>query len=103
MAGIYFFAALIYLVLHIIVCNIAGGIAEDKGYEKNSWFWICFWLPFGFLLVAALPYRTLLAEQRRTNELLQKLLEKKDNAGGSQNSSDQPEVGRYTFDDLPNI
>ena len=84
MAGIVFLTALIYLIIDIIVCNIAGGIAEDKGYEKNRWFWICFWLPFGFLLVAALPDLKLQEKQQRTNELLQKLLGKMDDANRNQ-------------------
>jgi len=103
MEGVYFFAGLIALILIVIVSRLAGGIAEDKGYEGNTWFWICLLLPFGVLLVVALPDRKLRVLQNRTNELLQILLEKMDNVGISQNTSDQKETGRYTFDDLPNI
>ena len=103
MAFFYLFGALICLILVIIVWHVAGGVAEDKGYDRDTWFWICLFLPFGLWLLIALPDRKLQEEQKRTNELLQMLLEKKDYVDISQITSEQKGTDRHTFDDLPNI
>lgn len=103
MVGYYVFIGVIALALDIIVCHVAAGIAVDKGYTYGKWFCVCFFLPFGFLLVSALPYRRLLEAQEENNELLRMLLKKKDYVDISQNTSEQKKTGRHTFNDLPNI
>lgn len=55
------FTFLIYLALFAILALIAKcfyEVAEEKGFPKKKYFWLCLLLPpFGYLLVIALPDR----------------------------------------------
>ena len=98
--ALWIFVIIIALVIHIIVCTIASGIAKEKGHSRSIWFHICFWLPaVSFILVAALPDRKLLAEQKRSNDLLQNLVAEMESRGTGQDTDRIMSTNMY--DDLP--
>lgn len=48
--------AILYLIVNGILASKASDAADDKGYDKRTWFHMCFWLgPVAYLVVAALP------------------------------------------------
>ena len=74
MIGIFLLALIIALCLHGLLSSKASDIAKDKGYDKQQWFHICFWLgPLGFVLVAAMPDLVMQARQAEANEYLKKM------------------------------
>jgi len=73
---IYIVAIAVVLVLNGLLASNASDIANEKGYEKRKWFHMCFWLGFvPYIIIAAMPDRSLQAKQDKTNELLTKILE----------------------------
>lgn len=74
-----FFAIIILIIalcLHGLLSSKASDIAQDKGYEKSTWFHMCFWLgPLSFIIVAAMPDRVMRTKQDETNSQLRELLE----------------------------
>lgn len=93
---VYIIVLIIALCLHGLLASKASDIASDKGYDKGTWFWMCFLLGFfAYMVVAAMPDRNLLNEQKRTNDLLQKLLDKKETGNSNENTN------QFSFDDLP--
>lgn len=71
---------IVALCLHGLLASKASDVACDKGYEKRTWFHMCFWLGFiSFVIIAAMPDKklreqtnTMILLQRDTIELLQK-------------------------------
>lgn len=56
---------LIVVALYVdyLIAREFSNAAEDKGYPEQKYLWICFFLgPIGYLLVIALPCRTLVLE-----------------------------------------
>lgn len=59
----------IALCLNGLLASKASDVAEDKGYEKRTWFHMCFWLgPIPYVIVAAMPDKTL---RKRTDDMIQ--------------------------------
>ena len=57
-AWIYLIIALLIVavVLNIFIADIFANVAEEKGHEKSTAFWLCFLFPIvGYLYVIALP------------------------------------------------
>ena len=53
-----FIVLVLFFVVNCFVANVFGDIAQEKGHEKNKYFWYCFWLTLpGYLMVVALPDR----------------------------------------------
>ena len=53
---LYVLIAFIALLISIGICNFFATCAEDKGYSKSTYFWICFFFGvLGYAWVAALP------------------------------------------------
>ena len=51
---------LVFLLLNGLLASKASDIAEDKGYEKSTWFHMCFWLGLiAYIIVAAMPDRVM--------------------------------------------
>lgn len=51
---------LVFLLLNGLLASKASDIAEDKGYEKSTWFHMCFWLGLiSYIIVAAMPDRVM--------------------------------------------
>ena len=47
---------IVTVVLNIFIADIFANIAEEKGHEKRTAFWLCFLFPIvGYLYVKALP------------------------------------------------
>ena len=52
----YLFFAIIGFIVNIILSNAFAGLAEDKGYDRNKYFWL--WFVFGIIgyaWIGALP------------------------------------------------
>lgn len=68
-------ALFVLLVLNVILSSKASDMAMDKGYEKSTWFHMCFWIgPISYIIVAAMPDRVMQSKIDMTNDLLQRLL-----------------------------
>ena len=51
---------LVFLLLNGLLASKASDIAEDKGYEKSTWFHMRFWLGLiAYIIVAAMPDRVM--------------------------------------------
>ena len=73
---IYILIVCLYLCLNGLLASNASNIAKEKGYEKDKWFHMCFWLgPVAYIIVAAMPDKVLRENQEQTNTLLKKMLE----------------------------
>lgn len=55
--GIWIFlAGAVWLCVNGFLASKASGIADDKGYDKRTWFHMCFWLgPLSYVVIAAMP------------------------------------------------
>lgn len=77
----------ILLLNHFLAKN-ASDIAIDKGYDENRWYYICFFLgPIGYILIAAMPDRSLQKKQDKTNRLLETLIDALDKNTEKQNTA----------------
>lgn len=64
------------LLLNGLLASKASSMAEEKGYNKRTWFHMCFWLGFlSYIIIAGMPDLTLRYKQDQTNKLLEKLIE----------------------------
>ena len=68
MIFLYIIAIAISLLISFIFADKFASLAEDKGYAKSGYFWLCFFLgTVGYIMVAALPDLTL---HDKLNQLL---------------------------------
>ena len=74
------------IIIIVVLCLIgflsskASDIAQDKGYDKKTWFHMCFWLgPISFILIAAMPDLKLRTKQDETISQLKQLIEQAKN------------------------
>ena len=52
-------ASIVYLIIDYFIAKKFQEIAEEKGHNGTSYFWLCFWLTWiGWIMVAALPNNT---------------------------------------------
>ena len=57
----YVIAAAIAIVIDVLIASAFAKCAEQKGYWRSTYFWICFFLGMiGYCIVAALPDKVLL-------------------------------------------
>ncbi len=76
---------IVVLCLNGLLASAASDIADDKGYEKNKWFHMCFWLgPIPYIIIAAMPDLKLQRKQDETKHLLSEILEKQTAAAKTQ-------------------
>jgi len=80
--GDHMFLTIVIIIIIIVLCldgllsSKASDIAQDKGYEKSTWFHMCFWLgPISFIIIAAMPDLTLRKKQDETISQLKQLIE----------------------------
>lgn len=65
----------IVLCLNGLLASKASDMAKDKGYDKRTWFHMCFWLGvLSYIIVAAMPDLTMHRKSDQTNKLLEDLL-----------------------------
>ena len=97
---IYCVVLIVVICLNGLLASKASYIAAEKGYNKRTWFHMCFWIvPFSYVVVAAMPDKEMRNKQDETNSLLRQLL-KAQNAGGAQQGNEAGnDVGEY----LPEI
>jgi len=99
-----FFTIILYISLLVLVIYIdwviAGWVAsaaEDKGYDKESWQWRCFWFfPIVPIIVAALPDKKLRQITSSMIDLQEKMLKKLETNAISGMQADP-------FSDLPEL
>lgn len=84
---------IVALCLHGLLSSKASDIAKDKGYEKDTWFHMCFWLgPLSFIIISAMPDRVMRTKQDETNSLLKQLLEAQKDVPAAQQKNTAPAV-----------
>lgn len=58
------------ITIYVLITNAYAKCAQEKGYEKRKYFWLCFFFGMiGYVVVAALPDKAL---NDRLNVLLSK-------------------------------
>jgi len=63
----------VYLIINGVLASAASDIAADKGYMKETWFHMCFWLgPIAYVIVAAMPNKKLQKTLEAINAQLSK-------------------------------
>ena len=71
----YIILIIVLLCLNGLLASNASDIAYAKGYGKQKWFHMCFWLgPISYIIIAAMPDLQMRAKQDKTNELLEKMI-----------------------------
>ena len=71
----YIILIIVLLCLNGLLASNASDIAYAKGYGKQKWFHMCFWLgPISYIIIAAMPDLQKRAKQDKTNELLEKMI-----------------------------
>ena len=97
--------AILILAFHFILCSQASDVAQEKGFDKSTWFHMCFWTgPIAFIIVAAMPDMKLREQQREMIRLQEKtvaLLEK--GAASPVGSGKHEEQEQAYFTDLPSL
>lgn len=79
---LWFLILIVYICITAYLASIARNAANDKGYEGNKWFHICFWFNIpGYIIVAALPDLKAHELQEETNKLLKELIKAQNNSG----------------------
>ena len=79
--AIYVVIIIVALCLNGLLASKASDIAQEKGYEKKTWFHMCFWLGiFAYVVVAAMPDKEMRLKQDKTIQLLQQLVDKQSTA-----------------------
>lgn len=72
---LYIVILIVALCINGLLSSKASDMAQDKGYEKRTWFHMCFWLGLiSYIIIAAMPDRTMQRKTDRTNMLLEELL-----------------------------
>lgn len=97
---LYFFLIIIALCLNGLLASKASDIAAEKGYNKGTWFHMCFWLmPLSYVIVAAMPDKEMRNKQDETNMLLRQVLKAQNIAVEETNAETSDDVSDY----LPEI
>ena len=67
MTVIIFIAVIVVLIFDVLLADKASDVAKDKGYNKSTWFHMCFWLgPISYIIVAAMPDLVLRQQMTQT-------------------------------------
>ena len=70
-------SVIVALCLNGLLSSKASDVAADKGYDKDTWFHMCFWLGLlSYIIIAAMPDLKAREIANKTNQLLLELLEK---------------------------
>lgn len=92
----------LFVILIVVLCvngylaSNASDMAKDKGYDKDKWFHVCFWLgPIGFIIVASMPDQVMRQKQDETNELLAKILEAYNTTTEKQDQNRNEDISAY--------
>lgn len=84
------------LCLNGLLSSKASDMAQDKGYEKKTWFHMCFWLgPISYIIVAAMPDRVMQGKVDQTNKLLEELLKGQKASPATREHAQQADVGSF--------
>lgn len=80
----------VFLALNGLLASKASDMAQDKGYEKRTWFHMCFWLgPISYIIVAAMPDRVMQQKLDKTNKLLEDMLNVQKTSTATHSNSQQ--------------
>lgn len=95
-AFVYIVVIIVALCLNGLLASNASNIAKDKGYDKNSWFHMCFWLgPISYIIIAAMPDQIMRDKQDKTNELLEKMISAYNTTVENQPQNRRDDVSSY--------
>lgn len=96
MALIWIIVLVVVLCLNGLLASKASDMAQDKGYEKGTWFHMCFWLgPISYIIVAAMPDRVMQGKIDQTNKLLEELLKGQKASPETREHAQQADVGSF--------
>jgi len=95
-AFVYIVVIIVALCLNGLLASNASNIAKDKGYDKNSWFHMCFWLgPVSYIIIAAMPDQIMRNKQDKTNELLERMISAYNATAENQPQNRKDDVSSY--------
>lgn len=84
------------LVLNGLLASKASDMAQDKGYDKRTWFHMCFWLGvISYIIVASMPDRTMQQKVEQTNKLLEELLKAQKATPEARSQEQKADVGSF--------
>ena len=93
---VYVIVAIVALCLNGLLASNASDIASDKGYEKDKWFHMCFWLgPISYIIIASMPDIKLRDKQDETNRLLNKVIETLNTTSEKQAQNRKDDISSY--------
>ena len=96
---VYLIILVAYLAINGFLASNASDVANDKGYEKAKWFHMCFWLgPLSFVIIAAMPDKTMWRKQDTTNDLLGKMLDSYNTTAEKKEQNQKEDVGAFLPD-----
>ena len=97
--AIYIVIIIVALCLNGLLASKASDIAQEKGYEKKTWFHMCFWLGFfAYVVVAAMPDKEMRLKQDKTIQLLQQLVDAQRSSSGSNHTMKNESKNQHTDD-----
>ena len=101
MAIVYILVGAVLIGVHVFIASVASDLAQDKGYEKQMWFHMCFWLGgVSYLLLCAMPNKRLTEAMESLAKQEMDMNKKLENL----KTPAAPEATKTTtFDDLPNL
>ena len=92
----YVIAIIVIMILSGVLASNASDIANDKGYDKSKWFHMCFWLgPISYIIVSAMPDKTMRSKQDKTNELLEKMIDAYNTTAEKQAQNHKDDVSAF--------
>ena len=106
MLFLYFVILIVALCLHGLLCSKASDVANDKGYDKGTWFHMCFWLgPISFIIIAAMPDLRLREKASEMVNLQRKMIDALENttALASKNAIVSTSSTTSSYTNLPEL
>ena len=82
--------------LNGLLASKASDMAENKGYEKKTWFHMCFWLGLiSYIIIAAMPDHVMQKKIDQTNKLLEELLKAQKASPATNEHAQRADVGSF--------
>ena len=72
--GFAIFLLIVIFIINILFARTFAGFAEEKGYSRSKYFWLCAIVPpIGIAMVIAMPDKTMIKKLDELNETCKKL------------------------------
>ena len=96
MTAVIIITVIVVLIFDALLASMASDVANDKGYDKSTWFHMCFWLgPISYIIVAAMPDRVMREKVDVTNKLLEEMINVKNASPVARSEDQQAKAARY--------